>query len=121
MVVEEVHLDGREARLGQELARPLLAPHGAEPIAALGERDRHAVHARDHVEERPAGVVEVLVVVARPLDVLHEVDAVRLQRPADPLQQSERPRLVVDGVERGDEGEGLRLGVDVEAAQVTLL
>ena len=44
-------------------------------------------------------MVDVVVDVARALDVLHEVDAARLQRPPDALQQRERARLVVDRVE----------------------
>ena len=53
-----------------------------------------------------------------PADVLHQVDAVRLQRAVDALQHVERLRLVVDRVERRDEVERLRLGRLVEVAQI---
>ena len=45
-------------------------------------------------------------------------DAVRLDRPPDPREQCEWTRLVVDGVERGDEVGCLGLGVRFERAQV---
>ena len=75
IVLEQVHVDRREARLGKKLAGLLLSPHRTETVAALRQRDRHAVHARDHVEERRARMIEVLVDMTRPLDVLHEIDA----------------------------------------------
>ena len=43
------------------------------------------------------------------------------QRPADALQQRERLRLVVHGVEGRHVVEGLGVGVAVEGAQVALL
>src|SRR5688572_33240569 len=61
----------------------------------------------------------VFVHMARALDVLHEVDAVSLQRAMDALQHAQRPCLVVHGVERGDAVEGARLCRRVEVAQVS--
>ena len=58
--------------------------------------------------------------VARPLNVLHEVRAAGGGRSPDALRQRERPRLVVDGVERRHEVERLRVGIDVERAEVAL-
>ena len=66
-------------------------------------------------------MVDVLVDVARALDVLHQVRAVRLERAPDALQERERARLVVHRVERRHVGEGLGLCVDVERAEVALL
>ena len=66
-------------------------------------------------------MVDVLVVVARALDVLHEVRPAGLQRPTDPLQERERLRLVVHRVERGDEVGCPGSASVVERAQVALL
>ena len=53
----------------------------------------------------PIGWAMSLVYVARPADVLHQVRPVRLQGSLNAPQDVERLRLVVYGVERGDEVE----------------
>ena len=87
----------------EHLLGQLLAPHRAEARAALGQRDRHAVHGRDGVQERPERVVHVVVDVAGARDVLHQVDAVVAQGLGDALEHRRRLGLVVDRVEGGDE------------------
>src|SRR3546814_16362827 len=51
VVLEPVGLDLTEARILQHRQRQLLAPGGAQAVAALGERYGHAVHAADRVDE----------------------------------------------------------------------
>src|SRR5262245_51787039 len=100
-------LDLPEAGLREVLPRELLAPHSAETVSTLSEPDGHAVEARDRVEERADRVVEVLVHPARGADVLHQVEAVRLERPVNSPQDLEGPALVVYGVEGRDQVEGV--------------
>ncbi len=49
--LDGLHLDAVEARVGEDLPGQLHAPHRAEALAVVGERHRHAVHARHCVEE----------------------------------------------------------------------
>src|SRR3546814_19068460 len=51
VVLEPVGLDLTEARILQHRQRQLLAPGGAQAVAALGERYGHAVHAAARVDE----------------------------------------------------------------------
>src|SRR6266511_978806 len=48
-------------RLGQQFQRLLLAPHCAQPFAAQGQRNRHAVHGRRRIQKRPHGMIEILM------------------------------------------------------------
>src|SRR5918996_6390717 len=56
--------------------------------------------------------------MARTLDVLREIDAIRRERQANAAQDGARVRLIVDGIERGDEVECCVLRFLVEAAQI---
>src|SRR5512141_1059597 len=85
VVHQPIRLNVRETGFSQIFARLFLAPHRAEPFAALRQRHGHAVHGRDGVQERSDRVIEVLVHVARPPDVLHQVPPVGLQCAMDPL------------------------------------
>ena len=78
VVVELSHGDVAEAGVVEHRPCGLLAPHRAQPVAALGQRHGHAVQARDGVEERPQRVLQVLVHVRRAGDVLHQVHAAGL-------------------------------------------
>src|SRR5215212_10758784 len=96
----DLHL--REAGFFEHLFGLLLAPHRPEPLAALRQRDRHAVHGGDGVEERPDGMVHVVVMVAGARDVLHQVDPIRAQPIGYTLQHCCRPGLIMHHVEGGD-------------------
>lgn len=111
-----MHLDAAEAGLGEIFLRRPLASHGAEPIAALVERHGYAVQTRHGVEQRPGRMVAVLVDVARAVDVLRDVDASQGERTAHAGEDRARSRLVVDGMEGGDEVERFPLRRAVEAA-----
>src|SRR5687768_13707684 len=63
-------------------------------------------------------MIDVLVNVARPFDVLHQVDAIALQRVANALQDVQRLALIVHGIERRDEVERFGFGGLVEFAEV---
>ena len=83
-------------------SRPQQVPSPAPPWAS---DTRHAVHRRDRVQERRDRVVEVLLEVARGQDVLHQERAAGPQCGDDLAQHDVRLRLVVNGVERGDQVE----------------
>src|SRR3546814_1622455 len=51
VVLEPVGLDLTEARILQHRQRQLLAPGGAQAVAALGERYGHAVRSEEHTSE----------------------------------------------------------------------
>src|SRR5262245_41299982 len=102
----------------QVLSRLLLSPHRPKTLASLSQRDRHAVHAGSGVQERADWVIDVLVNVARTIDVLHQVDAIVLQRTPNSHEHVEWLSLIVDRIERGDEVEGLRLCGPVEVAEI---
>src|SRR5690606_39381419 len=53
--------DLAEAGALQVLARLRLAPHRAQALAALRQRDRHTVHAGDRVQQRAERMPGVLV------------------------------------------------------------
>ena len=72
------------------------------------------------IEECPERMVEVLLDLAGAFDVLHEVDAVRLERPMDAFRHVEWARLVMKRIEGRDEVEGGRRGGLVEGAQIAL-
>lgn len=100
-------------------SRVFFSPHIApSPSPPLGQRNGHAVHAGNGVQEGADRVLDVLVNVTGSTDVLHEVDAVRLQCPVNPAENVERFRLIVDRVERGDEAESFPFRARVEIAQV---
>ena len=113
-----VHLDRAEAGFVHQLLGFLASPHGAETLAVLGERDGHAMHARYRVQKRADRVLAVELNMARALDVLRKVDAIGREREADAAQDGARVRLVMDGVEGGDEVESRSLGLLIEAAQI---
>jgi hypothetical protein len=94
-----------EARLAEHRPRRLLAPHRAETHPAVGQRDGHAVHARDGVQKGGERVVQVLRQLARGRGVDAEVDAAGPQGGGDPGEHEVRPRLVMHRVEGGDEVE----------------
>src|SRR5690606_32805898 len=71
VVRELVLLDRAEAGAREVFARLLLAPHRAEPFAALRERHGHAVHARDRVEQSADRMLRIPVNVAGAADLLH--------------------------------------------------
>ena len=79
----DLHLG--EACFLEHLFGLLLAPHRAQPLAALRQGDRHAVHGGDGVHERPDRVVHVVVEVAGARYVLHQVDAVLFEGVGYPL------------------------------------
>src|SRR6185437_1069033 len=79
---------------------------------------RHAVHARDRVQERGERVVHVVRQLAGGRRVDAEIDTAGPQGGGDPGEHQVRPRLVVHRVEGGDEVEP---GVLVKAGGVTLL
>ena len=54
--------------------------------------------------------------MARAFDVLCKVDAIGREREADAAQDRPRVRLVMDGVEGGDEVESRSLGLLIEEA-----
>ena len=69
-------LDGAKPCLLKILHRHLFAPHGAEAIATLRQRYRHAVHARNCVKQGTEWVRPIVLDIARGFDVLRQVDAV---------------------------------------------
>src|SRR3989338_3363160 len=103
------HLDRAEAGLGEEPPRRLFAPRGAEPRAALGEGDRHAVEHAHAVHVRRERTADVVLEAARRLGLDHEVDPVRRERGRDAAEHRRGIALVVDRVERRDQVAG-RLG-----------
>src|SRR6266542_3454227 len=105
-------LDRPEARLAEHAARELLAPGRAEPRAALGQRDRHAVKHAHPIDVRSEGIADILLQPARGLGLLHEVDAVRREGAGDPAQYRRGIALVVDGIEGRDQVE-LGLGLEL--------
>ena len=111
----------RKPAFSQILPRLFLAPHRAESLAPLGQRDGHAVQARHGVEEGPDRVADVVVDVARSFDVLHQVDAVSPERPGNALQDVQRLALIVHRIERGDEVERFGRGRPVEVAEIDVL
>jgi hypothetical protein len=62
---------------------------------------------------------DILVDVARSLDVLHQIHAVGLERLMNAFENAERSALIVDGVERRNEVELFGRRRLVEIAQVT--
>src|SRR5690606_20655494 len=96
IVRQPVQGDVAEAGLGEQLTRFLFAPHGPKSFASGGERDGHAVHAGDGVEQGSDRVVLVLVVVAGGADVLHQEAAAGAQGAGDVGQHLAGFRLVVD-------------------------
>src|SRR6185503_21225258 len=94
VVRQRVHHAALEPRFGEQLAGDLFAPGGAEALAAGGQRDGHAVHAGDRIDERRHRVRRVLVQVAGDADVLHQVHAVGAQRVVDVAQYRARRRLI---------------------------
>src|SRR6476646_1097070 len=52
VVAQPVNRDGRKSGFREEALGRLAAPHRAETIAALRQRDGHAVHAGNRVEQR---------------------------------------------------------------------
>ena len=63
-------LDGAEPCLLKILHRHFLAPHGAEAIATLRQRHRHAVHARNRVKQGTERVLPIVLDVAQAFDAL---------------------------------------------------
>ena len=92
------------------LHRHLLAPHGAEAIATLRQRHRHAVHARNRVKQGTNRVLPVVLDIARSFDVLRQVDSVIGQRDPNAAQDVPRAGLVVNGIEGGDESQKCPVG-----------
>ena len=72
-------------------------------LAVLGQRDRQAVQRAHRIQERCQRVGEVVLQVARRAGLDHDEPPPGDQHGVDPLQDRGRGRLVVDGVERGDE------------------
>jgi len=86
---------------------PFLAPHRAEALATLrARRHRHAGACRRSCRAVPMGW-STCCCTQLDLDILHQVDAVARQRAVDAPQNVQGPRLIVHGVERGDEVEAL--------------
>ena len=113
-----MHFDGVKPCILKILHRHLLAPHCAEAIAALRQRHRHAVHARNRVKQGTNRVLPVVLDVARGFDVLRQVDSVLGQRDPNAAQDISRAGLVVNGIEGGDEVKSAWLGLLVETAEV---
>ena len=113
-----MNLDGAEPCLLEILHRHLLAPHGAETIATLRQRHRHALHARNRVKQGTERVLPIVLDMARGFDVLRQVDAVFSQRDPNAAQDVPRAGLVVNGIEGGDEVKSAGLGLLVEPAEV---
>ena len=111
-------LDGAKPCLLKILYRHLLAPHGAEAIATLRQRHRHAVHARNCVKQGTEWVLPIVLDIARGFDVLRQVDAVVSQRDPNAAQHVSGAGLVVNGIEGGDAVKSGRLGLLVEPAEV---
>ena len=63
-------------------------------------------------------MIDVLVDMARSLDVLHQVDTIAFEGAVNALQEVERLALIVHGIERRDEVERLGFGHPVEFAEV---
>src|SRR5262245_51210916 len=63
-------------------------------------------------------MLDVLVHVARPVDVLHQIYPLWLQCPIDTLEDIERLGLIVYGVKGRDEIKGFGLRSLVEVAQI---
>ena len=121
IVRQLVHFDVVETGPAQIIQRPLPAPHGSQTLAALGERDAHAVHARDGVEKRAQRVIAVVMMVTGAVDVLREVDAARREAAANAREHIERSRLIVDRIEGRDQVEGALLGRLIEVAEIPRL
>src|SRR5262249_6790387 len=84
----------------------------------LRQRDCHAVHAGDRIEQCSNRMLNVLVNIARPADVLHQVNAVWLQRLMNTFQDVERLCLIVNSIKCCDEVEGFGRCSLVEITQI---
>src|SRR3954462_6033257 len=73
--VQDFHFS--EPGFGQHFARELLAPDRAEPLAADGERDRHAMHEAGAVIERRERIADVVLDVAAELEIDEKERALR--------------------------------------------
>lgn len=114
-----VDLDIGEARSLHVFERLLAAPHRAKALAALGERHGHAVHHGESIKKTTQRMVDVLVMVTVRADILSEINAVFRQRAPYAPEQTPGTRLIMDGVEGGDELEcGGRRSL-LEVAQIT--
>lgn len=76
IVCQEFWFDTRETRLFEHDLGGLPAPHGAQTFATLRQRDGHAMHDRDRVEQCSQRVPSVVVMVAGSMNVLRQVNAV---------------------------------------------
>src|SRR5918999_209095 len=63
-------------------------------------------------------MVNVLMHMARTFNVLHQIDAVGFEGSVNAFENTERFRLIMNGVEGADEIEGLELGRFVKIAQI---
>ena len=98
-----MHFDGVNPCFLKILHRHLLAPRCAEAIAALRQRHRHGMPARNRVKQGTDRVLPVMLDVARGSDVLRRVDSIVGQQDPNAAQDISRAGLVVNGVEGGDE------------------
>ena len=93
-------------------------PHRAQTLAALRKRNGHAVHARNSVQKSAERMRDIILHVARSLDVLHQIHAFGFQRALDTAQNIQWLGLVMHGVKGCNAVKLFRLGDGVEIAQV---
>ncbi len=74
-MIETVGLDRMKTRFLQILESLFLAPHSPQAFAPLSQGDSHTVHARDGVEQGSDGMLDVLVHMACPANVLHQINS----------------------------------------------
>src|SRR5882672_7810432 len=84
------HVDRGEARFAEHAARRLLTPGRAEPRAAGGQRDRHAMQHAHAVDVRCERVADIILELARSLRLHHEIDTARRKRASHPTQHAGR-------------------------------
>ena len=113
-----VHFYAAETGTREIVACSLAAPHGTETLTTLRQRDGHAVHNRDGVEQWAKRVFAVVVVMAGGVDVLGEVNTVWFQCAPYALQEVKRLRLVVDRVEGSHKIERSFVGGTVEIGEI---